>query len=128
MKEFQGKRRWRRLVYSLPVCLLLALLIVLSAKSTYQLYEKRRLADHEQQLALEEVARLRARQAQLAEEVAKLSTARGVEAAIRENFNVVKPGEKVITLVKNESTAATDSPLLLPSRSWWRVIIEWFKV
>ncbi|HEY4524623.1 MAG TPA: septum formation initiator family protein [Candidatus Paceibacterota bacterium] len=125
MREFQGKRRWRRLVYSLPVLVLLVLLIILLTNSAYRLYDKRQLANRERQLALTEVVQLRARQAELTETVAKLNTARGVEAAIRENFNVVKPGEKVITLVAGATTTVSSNvePAPIP---WWQPIINWF--
>ena len=131
MKEFQGKRRWRRQVYSWPVRVLLILLIILLANSVYRLYEKQRLVVKERQTVLMEVARLSARQAELAEEVARLQTDRGAEDLIRKNFNVVKAGERVVTLVVNEPTTtpltvphdtATPPPLL----PWWRVIIGWF--
>ena len=125
MREFQGKRRWRRLVYSLPVLVLLVLLIILLTNSAYRLYDKRQLANRERQVALAEVVQLRARQAELTETVAKLNTARGVEAAIRENFNVVKPGEKVITLVAGATTTVSSNvePAPIP---WWQPIINWF--
>src|SRR3989344_2150235 len=125
MREFQGKRRWRRLVYSLPVLVLLVLLIILLTNSAYRLYDKRQLANRERQVALAEVVQLRARQAELTETVAKLNTARGVEAAIRENFNVVKPGEKVITLVAGATTTVSGNvePAPIP---WWQPIINWF--
>jgi len=125
MREFQGKRRWRRLVYSLPVLVLLVLLIILLTNSAYRLYDKRQLANRERQVALAEVVQLRARQAELTETVAKLNTARGVEAAIRENFNVVKPGEKVITLVAGATTTVSGNvePASIP---WWQPIINWF--
>jgi len=125
MREFQGKRRWRRLVYSLPVLVLLVLLIILLTNSAYRLYDKRQLANRERQVALAEVVQLRARQAELTETVAKLNTARGLEAAIRENFNVVKPGEKVITLVAGATTTVSGNvePAPIP---WWQPIINWF--
>lgn len=124
MREFQGQRRRRQIMYSLPVRVLLALLIILLSGSIYRLYEKQRLVSAERRSFLKEVERLRARQTELAQEVAKLGTERGVEEEIRENFNVVKPGEKVITFVIDE--AATSTLPVTPS-PWWQKIIEWFK-
>ena len=126
MKEFQGKRRFRRLIYSWPLRLLLVLLIILLASSVYRLYQKQQLVLAERQVVLDEVARLTARQKELAAEVARLETDRGVEELIRKNFNVVKTGEKVITLVTTPITTTLPPlpPLPLP---WWRIIIGWLK-
>lgn len=126
MKEFQGKRRFRRLIYSWPLRLLLVLLIILLASSVYRLYQKQQLVLAERQVVLDEVARLTARQKELAAEVARLETDRGVEELIRKNFNVVKTGEKVITLVTTPITT-TLPPLPPPPLPWWRIIIGWLK-
>ncbi|MBI4136309.1 MAG: septum formation initiator family protein [Candidatus Vogelbacteria bacterium] len=125
MREFQDKRRRRRMIYSLPVRLGLTLIIIALAGSIFRLYKKERQVGLERAILLEEVERLRARQRELAAEVEKLTTARGVEEEIREKFNVVKPGEKVISLVTSQ-TAPTSSSFLPPT-SWWQKVMNWFR-
>jgi len=124
MREFQDKRRWRRAVYSLPVRLGLTLIIIALAGSIFRLYKKERQVGSERAILLEEVERLRARQEELLAEVEKLTTERGVEEELREKFNVVKPGEKVISLVANETPTSSPS---LPPTSWWQRVAEWLK-
>ena len=124
MREFQEKRYWRRVVYSWPILILLIILAVLLVGPTVRLYRKNRLAVNEHRLLLEEGERLRERRAQLAAEVEKLNTARGLEEEIREKFNVVKPGERVINLVL---PPATTSLAIAPTvKPWWAVILDWF--
>ncbi|MBI2100715.1 MAG: septum formation initiator family protein [Candidatus Vogelbacteria bacterium] len=124
MREFQDKRRWRWLIYSWPVRLGLVLMIMALASSVFRLYEKERRVGRERARLLEEVERLQSRQRELAAEVEKLATERGIEEGIREKFNVVKPGEKVISLVDDETP--TSSPPVSSSR-WWQKIIDLFK-
>ncbi|MBI2097643.1 MAG: septum formation initiator family protein [Candidatus Vogelbacteria bacterium] len=124
MKEFQDKRRWRQVVYSWPVRLGLTLVIIALAGSVFRLYEKERQVARERAILLEEVERLRVRQRKLAAEVEKLATERGVEAEIREKFNVIRPGEKVISLVAG--TAPTSSPSA-PPPPWWQKIVDLFR-
>lgn len=124
MREFQDKRRQRRMVYSLPVRLGLTLVIIALAGSIFRLYEKERQVGLERVTLFEEVERLRVRQRELAAEVEKLATERGLEEEIREKFNVVKPGEKVISLVANETP--TSSPPLPPT-PWWQKVLGWLE-
>ncbi len=124
MREFQDKRRRRRVIYSLPVRLGLTLIIIALAGSVFRLYQKERPVRLERAILLKEVERLRARQQELAAEVEKLTTERGVEEEIREKFNVVKPGERVISLVVNETSTSSPS---LPPPSWWQKVMNWFR-
>ena len=122
MREFQNKRTWRR-VGSSPIVLIgLAILVGFSFPAVWRLYQKKQIVSTERQLLLEEVERLKERQSKLAVEVQKLSTSRGVEETIRENFNVVRPGENVIYLLPPTTTA----PIAVErSRSWWLELMGW---
>ena len=123
MKEFQGRRR--RFNYFWLVSILLAILIILLVKPVYQLSQKNRLVSAERQSLLEEVAELKVRQAKLAVEVDRLVTDRGVEEEIREKFNVVKTGEKVISLVVPPASTSLATPII--SKPWWQIFLDWFK-
>ena len=121
MKEFQNKRVWRRIGYPPLTIVGLAVLIGLLTGTVWRLYQKNRLIADDRRSLLEEVERLKNRQAKLSNEVGKLATERGVEEAIRENFNVVKPGEMVIHLLP----PATTAPPLAPPPAWWQKFISW---
>ena len=124
MREFQGERFWRRLSRSTWLLLGLIVLVGFLVPPVFRLYQKSRVISAERRSLLEEVERLKARQAELTLEVTKLMTERGVEEEIRKNFNVVKPGEKVISLL----ASATPTPAAVtPPIPWWQTIVDWFK-
>ncbi len=123
MREFQGKRRTRRILYSLPIRLVLVVFIIMLGASVWRLYEKRQIVAKERQSLLDEVAALEARRAALLAEVSNLKTARGVEAEVREKFNVVKPGERVINFV---AAVATGTATTTSEATWWGRLVDWF--
>ena len=123
MREFQGKRQTRRILYSLPVRLVLVVLIIMLGASVWRLYDKRQIVVKERESLLAEVASLEARRAVLLEEVASLKTARGVEAEVREKFNVVKPGERVINFV---AAVATGTATTTTEATWWERFVDSF--
>lgn len=123
MREFQGQRQLRRLTASRPVQIFLVLILILVGQSVIRLYGRERAIALEEQSLRRALASLAARRAELAAEVAALETDRGVEAAIRERFGVVKPGEKVINLV---GAPATSAPTAV-NPSWWQEVVGWFQ-
>ena len=124
MREFQDKRQRRLIIYSWPVSVGLTILLIMLSGSVYRLYEKQRFISVERQSLFEEVSRLRARQSELEQEILDLATDRGLEEVIRQNFNVVKPGEKVITFVFDR--IATNTAQTSP-QSWWQKFVHWFQ-
>lgn len=102
MREFQDKKKRRRMFYSLPVVALLFVVVLLLAKGVVNIYIKYRESVSLKQRAVSELALLQVRKDTLSHEIDRLSTEAGVESAIRNKFNVVKPGEKVLLLVDPE--------------------------
>jgi len=117
MRDFQKNKFWRRVANSPAVIILLVVLLVWLARPLWQLYNKNRLVTAEHESLLSEVRRLEARKADLTVEVNKLATDRGVEEAIRENFDVVGPGEQVINFLPFEDSATSSAPAQEPP--WW---------
>lgn len=98
----------KRKPFSAPSIIVLALLVVLLARGTFNVYQKWGVASEVSGSAAEEVLRLRARKAELEAQIQKLQSEEGVEAELREQFQVGKPGEEVITIV--DAPASTTRP------------------
>lgn len=118
MKEFQNHRRSHRLLSSRPVQMLLLLVVIMMGKSVWQFYQRERTVAAEEKSLRRELLALAARRDELAADVARLETDRGVEEEIRERFGVVKEGEKVINLV-GETVPAPPAAAVVP---WWRAL------
>ncbi len=118
MKEFQRKRKLRRLLYSPLVLLVLLALLFVTGKALWGVYEKERESRTRLHGVEEELALLRAREAALKRKIERLQTPEGVEAEIREQFQVAKPGERMVVIVaeKRAEAAAPKGERSLVSR------------
>lgn len=88
-----------RKLYSKTVLLLLALAIVLFAKGTWGVYQKERESRRNVAMVHAELKSLKERKGLLQTETNKLGTPEGVEAALREKYQVSKEGESVLVVV-----------------------------
>ena len=115
---FQGNKTERQTIYDRLILVVLLLLLLLIARGVWKLWQKNNMAESNLLASAEHLKQLEERKAMLEAKTAKLETARGVEEEIRNNFSVVKPGEKVINLVDPDkpTTTATSTPV----RHWWQ--------
>jgi len=103
MREFKRKRKIRQYLYSrLALCILLVLTLLM-AKAAWSVYSKERDSRVSMSRAQMELAALEARHEQLSRSIERLKTEQGVEAEIREQFQVAKPGERMVVVVEEKS-------------------------
>lgn len=110
MKEFQRKRKIRRLLYSRLSLLILLILIALVAKGAWNVYAKERDSRKQLERVEEELAALKARGAALQDKIDRLKTSEGIEAEIREQFQVTKPGERMVVIVEEGKSEEATAP------------------
>lgn len=111
MQKLQRKRLASRLAQSPLSYIILVLLAGLFAWSAIGAYGKSRIAKKKVIAAEEELAVFREQKEKLSSDLANANTAFGEEKALREKFNVIKEGEKVIVIVdeeKKEEVAAKE--------------------
>ena len=108
MREFEYKRKFRRVLSSPLVLLPLAVLLIFLARGTWNIYVKNRDSGIELRIAEERLLKLRERQKALSTGVAKLQTETGIESEIRDRLQMAKEGERAIVIVDAE----TDTGLL----------------
>lgn len=124
MLEFSQRRRLRRMLYSKPVAIALLLLVGFLSYTTYGMYQTSHEAYLRKQTAAAKLADLEERQDFLTGEIARLKTDRGVEAEVRQKFDVAKEGEKVIVIVEEKATSTDDRP---QKTGIWATVKNWFK-
>lgn len=98
------------------VILLIVLIIVL--KATWNLAEKNQQALANLYDSNERLGKLISRQTVLQNKIEQLKTDRGVEEEIRNNFSVVKEGERVINLM--EKNGSSSAPAIVNPK-WWQI-------
>lgn len=109
-------RIWAKLIF-------LTLLVVFLGKGLLDIYNKNHGAGLNRMSSDREVKDLEDRRQYLADKLADLKTRRGVEAEIRKNFSVVKPGEKVVVIVDPDgatTSTSTDDSFLGKLKSWFK--------
>ena len=99
MREFQEKRKFKKIVYSVWLQAILGIIFLALVFSAVKVYKKSRLSVKKFQEIKEEMAGLEKRNAELAAEAARLESESGREGEIRKRFDVAKPGEKIIVIV-----------------------------
>ena len=110
MLQFYQKRTWRIIISSPLAIIVLVLMLLFLARIVYERYTiERAMATRrlESELRLESLVE---RKAQLQQKVEYLSNDRGIEAEMRRNFDVARPGEQVVIILDKEPDA-TIQPL-----------------
>jgi len=96
----------------------LAAMIVVIARADWKIYQKaansRRILDE----AKERLRELEERKSDLTKRLDGLDSPAGIEREIRENFSVVKKGEKVITIIAPKENMATETE---ERKVWWKI-------
>ena len=105
MREFEQRRKIKRILYSKLSVGVLCIVALVLIKSAISAYAKYRMSDKAYQETTREYTDLVARKAQLESDIARLGTREGVEADIRTKFGMVKDGEQILILVDRGTTS-----------------------
>lgn len=110
MREYQRKRKIKRFLYSPLMLLALLALIALMGKATWGVYLKEKQSRMSLDRAAATLSSLEAREQRLTEKIERLKTLEGVEAEIREQFQVAKPGERMVVIVEDKKAPQEEAP------------------
>lgn len=119
MVDFQQKKQFKKIIYSKISFVVLFILIIFLARSTYDIYKKYRVSLNEYNSTKRDYDSLIARKNMLDSEISRLKTENGIEEEIRNKFNVAKPNETVVIVIDNDSSSTeTDNS----KKSFWSKI------
>ncbi len=96
------KKKYERMLYSRPTVFLLIVLTIILSRAVISVYEKAQSTQENLEIAQVELDKLVDRGELLEDNLSSLATPKGVEAEIRDKFNVVKEGESVIMIIEPE--------------------------
>jgi len=126
MKEFQERRKIKRKIYSKTSLVILLILIILLARSTWSIYQKEKESKQNIVIANNEVAELQSRHDLLQSQVELLKTPTGQEEAIRQKYQVAKDGEDMVVIIDSTSTP-TSSVVNTNGSGFWSGFMNLFK-
>ncbi len=102
MVEFQKDKNSKNIWYS-PITLFVMLVVVLVfIYNMIDIVEKTRETAKKKKFVEEQVDKLKDREAVLENNIVKLNTQEGIEEEIREKYQLVKKGEKMVVIVDRE--------------------------
>jgi cell division protein FtsB len=116
MREFQAKKRFRKIVNSKIIVVGLLVLLVFMLQATWNVFKKQQDSAANVSEASRELKKLEDRQQLLETEIARLSTDAGIEEEIRSKFSVLKPGENLIVIVDEKGSSTVE---VQKQESWW---------
>ena len=126
MPNLQRKRLMTRLAESPFTYIVLIIFGALFTYSAVGAYNKSRLAREKMQEAEAEYVKLTDQKQKLSTELANANTDYGVEKALREKFNVVKEGERIIMLVDEEQVASS-AEVVGENKGFFNFFVEIFR-
>lgn len=108
MLEFYQNQSWRKVVSSPLVILVLVMVLLFLVRIVYERYSIEREMAQKQLESEAHLESLLERKAQLQQKVEYLSNDRGIEAEMRRNFDVARPGEQVVIILDKEPEAIVE--------------------
>lgn len=122
-KHTTHTEEYLRLIVGLCGTCLLAALAFLAMRGTWDMYGKLSEASRGSSAAQTELASLEVEEARMNQDIAKLSTARGVEGELRARYGFARPGEGVIQVVNRKEEASR--PNLSPTAGVLKALFSW---
>lgn len=110
-----------------PIALaLLFLLVVLFGYKIIFLIEKQRETSHKKEVFLNEINELKKKEASLLLDMKKLETDEGKEEVIRSKYQVIKDGEKMVTIVDEEEKVNSTTESDNTNHGFWNWLKNFF--
>lgn len=101
MREFKKKDK-HSFWYSPLSIIILFCLLLFSIYKVINLIKIEKETSYKKEKVLDKIDDLEKRKLDLNKEITKMNTEQGIEEAIRDRFNVIKEGEKVLVIVDNK--------------------------
>ena len=111
MAYSKRKNLFESILFSRGMALAILFLIIFVGFGVVSIAEKSIDASRERKLAEAQAASLQEKNDQMSKQLANINTPEGEEAALREQFPVVKPGEHMVVITDPSTDATTDVPV-----------------
>lgn len=123
MKDFQQRKKIRKILYSRNVVIVLGIITILLVRGAYGVMEKNIESKKNVVLLEKQLEEARNKNADLTKKISILNTDEGVESEIRQKFSVSKEGEQVAVIV-DPKVSLEEPPS--PKKGFWGQMGGWF--
>lgn len=124
MRRLRTRKRFRDILSSPIVVVLLVIVTVFLLRAAWHSFTEYRNAFRARAAAEARADALAAHNARLSDTAAHLGSAREAEGEIREKLHMARPGEEVIVVTNDGTSAAPDAPTA-ERLSWWTQFMNW---
>lgn len=105
MREFEERRKTRKLLHSRYAIAALFVIVVLVSRGVWSAYDKYRKSSEVAERMRTELSSLKQKESTLSASLSELDTPEGKEREVRDRFGAVKEGERLIILLDDEPTS-----------------------
>ncbi len=123
MLDYGQKRKVRSVMYHKATLVILAVLVLVMARSTWIVYQKKISSEEMKNVSLQNVEELRSRNNDLTAKIERLGTQTGIEEEIRSKFSVVKEKENMVVVVEDQNSEISTTS---PKTGLWNLIKSFF--
>ena len=127
MARFEKRRKMHSMLYNRITVVLLVVVILLLGFSVFSVFQKRQEALDNAKAAELKVQTLSQEETKTQEEINTLNTDEGVEAALRNEYQVSKDGEGLVVVVNKDPQKISPVVSPPPPQTWWQKILSFFK-
>ena len=123
MRELERRQKTRKIIYSTPALVLLALIVAILARSSFGAIKKEQESSEKAKELDNRAVSLEDRQAELEKDINRINTEAGIEEEIRSKLNVSKDEESFVVLVDSEENKTLLSSSTRPwYKKWWSML------
>lgn len=123
MKDFQQRKKVRRVLYSRNVIIVLSIITILLVRGAFGVMQKNIESKKNVALLNTQLEDARVKNQELTKNIAILSTEEGVESEIRQKFSVSKDGEQVAVIVDPKPVPRDEKA---DNGGLWGSVKSWF--
>ncbi len=116
------QKLWQRVLLSWPTIIILIFVTILLTQSLWDIYKKSIESSTKANLAKNELAKLLERKDSLTKDLNRVSNSAGIEAELRDKFDVGKDGERLLVIIDKE----IEQQEVKPKESWINTL--WQKI
>ncbi|MCK4386955.1 MAG: hypothetical protein KAV41_02655 [Candidatus Pacebacteria bacterium] len=100
--DIKKRNKFGKIIYSWPILILLAALIILAGKNVFEVYKNEHTSRLNREKSEKVLMSLEERNDFIVSGIETLRTEKGIEAEIRNKFRVVKEGEQLAIIINSD--------------------------
>lgn len=119
--DIKKRNKFGKIIYSWPILILLAALIILAGKNVFEVYKNEHTSRLNREKSEKVLMSLEERNDFIVSGIETLRTEKGIEAEIRNKFRVVKEGEQLAVIINSDKDKNKKSDIIETETIWTKI-------